>query len=476
MITSTITACSVPANSPVNKTVPVSGSEAGKTGELPEVPGFGELLAREIDAEGDGSQADPEKKAGVIGSGNGSMAEGSESGKSSVTVVKHHAPATEKAVEEDPDSLPNLPVPQFVHFTNTLPNLTTTPSRQALPEVAGFAEMHPLHAGPGQPAGSAVDTEDSHEADERGNATLVVSAQTLGSSNAQIAAVSSDPLPGAIAPASVGTRAAATGASRFVTGVAEERAGRLSDISAGIPDDMPAGARPFAIENTLPHTEVDAGKGWERAGGDKLRDVIASQLSSTEHMEKLADDITTSSSTQNLSNLSSTQVGGAILAGSNGLPASPSAGPVDHPFLLHPRVDSGGWSDALGQRVLWMVTQQQQTAELSLNPPDLGPLHVVLSIDNDQASVMFMSHNADVRQTLEGALPRLRELMADSGISLGSTTVSADNAQQRGWADESGSGDHNGAPRIRGGGASGPSASSSPATTIGGRGLVDIFA
>ena len=108
-------------------------------------------------------------------------------------------------------------------------------------------------------------------------------------------------------------------------------------------------------------------------------------------MEKLADDITTSSSTQNLSNLSSTQVGGAILAGSNGLPASPSAGPVDHPFLLHPRVDSGGWSDALGQRVLWMVTQQQQTAELSLNPPDLGPLHVVLSIDNDQASVMFMS-------------------------------------------------------------------------------------
>jgi hypothetical protein len=123
-----------------------------------------------------------------------------------------------------------------------------------------------------------------------------------------------------------------------------------------------------------------------------------------------------------------------------------------------------------------MVTQQQQTAELSLNPPDLGPLHVVLSIDNDQASVMFMSHNADVRQTLEGALPRLRELMADSGISLGSTTVSADNAQQRGWADESGSGDHNGAPRIRGGGMSDPSGSSSLATTIGGGGLVDIFA
>jgi flagellar hook-length control protein FliK len=473
MITSTITACSVLANSPVNKTAPASASEAGKTGERPEVPGFGDLLAREIGTEGDGSQGDPEQKAGGMGSGNGSLAEGSESGKSSVTVVKHHSPATEKAVEEDPDSLSNLPVPQFVHFANTLPNLITTQSRQALPEVAGFAETHnPLHAGVGQAAGSAVNTEDSHEADERGNATLVVPAQTLGSSNAQIAAVSSDPLPGAIAPSSVGTRAAATGASRFVTGVAEERAGRLSDVSAGIPDDMAAGARPVAIENTLQvHAEVDASKGWASAGGDKLRDVIASQLSSTEHIEKLAD-ITTSSSTQNLS---PTQVGGAILAGGNGLPASPSAGPVDHPSLLHTRVDSGGWSDALGQRVLWMVTQQQQTAELSLNPPDLGPLHVVLSIDNDQASVMFMSHNADVRQTLEAALPKLREVMADSGISLGSTTVSAD-TQQRGWADESGSGDHNGAPRIRGGGTSDPSGSSSRATTIGGRGLVDIFA
>jgi flagellar hook-length control protein FliK len=260
--------------------------------------------------------------------------------------------------------------------------------------------------------------------------------------------------------------------------MAEERAGRLSDVSTGILGDMPsgartAGARPGVIETALPvQSDADISKGWTSAGGDKLRDVIPSQSSSTEHIEKLAD-ITTSSSTQNVS---TTQVGGALLVDGNGVSLSPSAGPVDHPSLLHPRVGADGWSDALNQRVLWMVTQQQQTAELSLNPPDLGPLHVVLSIDNGQASVMFMSHNADVRQTLEAALPRLRESMADSGISLGSTTVSADNAQQRGWADKSGSGGHTGAPRISEGGASGPLGSSSRATTIGGRGLVDIFA
>ena len=72
-----------------------------------------------------------------------------------------------------------------------------------------------------------------------------------------------------------------------------------------------------------------------------------------------------------------------------------------------------------------MVSQQQQVAELSLNPPDLGPLQIVLTVDNDQASAMFVSNNADVRQALEAALPRLKEMMADSGISLGNTTISS---------------------------------------------------
>lgn len=99
---------------------------------------------------------------------------------------------------------------------------------------------------------------------------------------------------------------------------------------------------------------------------------------------------------------------------------------------LEPRLGAAGWDNALGQRVLWMVSQQQQVAELTLNPPDLGPLQVVLTINNDQASATFISQNADVRQALEAALPRLKEMMADSGLSLGNTAVSADTSQQQG--------------------------------------------
>lgn len=103
------------------------------------------------------------------------------------------------------------------------------------------------------------------------------------------------------------------------------------------------------------------------------------------------------------------------------------------PIMLEPRLGGPDWGNALGQKVLWMVSSQQQVAELNLNPPDLGPLQVVLSISNDQASATFVSQHADVRQALEAALPRLREMMADSGINLGSATVSADSSQQQGF-------------------------------------------
>ncbi len=76
-----------------------------------------------------------------------------------------------------------------------------------------------------------------------------------------------------------------------------------------------------------------------------------------------------------------------------------------------------------------MVSQQQQVAELTLNPPDLGPLQVVLSISNDEASATFVSQHADVRQALEAALPRLKEMMAESGITLNSATVSQEGAR-----------------------------------------------
>jgi flagellar hook-length control protein FliK len=46
---------------------------------------------------------------------------------------------------------------------------------------------------------------------------------------------------------------------------------------------------------------------------------------------------------------------------------------------LSARVGSEAWENQVGQKVVYMVGGEEQTASLTLNPPDLGPLQVVLS-------------------------------------------------------------------------------------------------
>ncbi len=160
---------------------------------------------------------------------------------------------------------------------------------------------------------------------------------------------------------------------------------------------------------------------------------------------------------------------------SSAISTTPAGTPVYSAPGLEPRLGAPGWDNALGQKVLWMVSQQQQVAELSLNPPDLGPLQVVLSINGDQASAMFVSQQADVRQALEAALPRLKEMMADSGINLSNTTVSSDSPQQQREFERQG---RSGARYGDGGGGVGGQGIDIGAAHIrsGGNGLVDTFA
>lgn len=101
------------------------------------------------------------------------------------------------------------------------------------------------------------------------------------------------------------------------------------------------------------------------------------------------------------------------------------AGRIDRP------VGTPGWGGDLGQKVVWMVGQQKQSAELQLNPPQLGPLEVRLTLNQDQMTATFVSHHAAVREAIETALPRLREMLADNGIALGNVMVGAESFAQQ---------------------------------------------
>jgi flagellar hook-length control protein FliK len=94
-------------------------------------------------------------------------------------------------------------------------------------------------------------------------------------------------------------------------------------------------------------------------------------------------------------------------------------------------VGTPAWDQALSQKIVWMSNNAQQTASLTLNPPDLGPLQIVLSVNNDQANATFIAAQPEVRLAIEAAMPKLREMMSDAGIQLGQTNVSSGNTPQQ---------------------------------------------
>jgi len=156
---------------------------------------------------------------------------------------------------------------------------------------------------------------------------------------------------------------------------------------------------------------------------------------------------------------------------------NPAAAPSDR---IPARVGTQAWDNQVSQRIVYMVGKEQ-AATLTLNPPDLGPLQIVLNVSNDGASVAFSSGQLEVRQALENALPRLREMMSESGIALGNATVDAgvpdgrqtqqDGERRNGGGNGGGTGVDNGKP---GAGENARTVSRTVAT--GARGAVDIFA
>lgn len=126
----------------------------------------------------------------------------------------------------------------------------------------------------------------------------------------------------------------------------------------------------------------------------------------------------------------------AAQAGTNTAAAAQPAVPLQAAaplvMTLTPHLDdSAHWGQAFSQQVVWLSSAHQQSAALQLNPPDLGPLHVVLNVADNQAQALFVSAHAAVRDAVQAALPQLRASLADNGIALGNTMVSADSSQQQ---------------------------------------------
>ncbi|WP_374277817.1 flagellar hook-length control protein FliK [Azonexus sp.] len=165
----------------------------------------------------------------------------------------------------------------------------------------------------------------------------------------------------------------------------------------------------------------------------------------------------------------------------NALAARQSASGSEAPAPAQARIDTPlhdpAWSRGLGDRVVWLARNDQQSAQISITPPQLGPIQITLNLNGDQASAVFASPHAEVRQAIQDALPQLRDMLSAAGINLGQANVGSQLAQQgREFAEQFAAGNRSGGEN-----AILPADDQAAVHSAGlplqrGRGMVDLFA
>jgi len=150
--------------------------------------------------------------------------------------------------------------------------------------------------------------------------------------------------------------------------------------------------------------------------------------------------------------------------------ASKAVAPLDQPVSMARH----SFSSDLGDRVLWMASNNRQVAELRVDPPQLGPVEVRLSINGEQASLSLVSANAGVREALQASIPRLQDMIQSIGLELGSVSVGSESFSRQQEQAEHQPGRYPQEPAADASAAHEPVAW--PSGPVVGRGLVDIFA
>lgn len=111
-------------------------------------------------------------------------------------------------------------------------------------------------------------------------------------------------------------------------------------------------------------------------------------------------------------------------------PARATASPVpllNQPLAMH----QSGWSEGIVDRVMYLSSQNLKSAEITLQPAELGRLDIRVNMAPDQQTqVTFMSAHMGVREALESQMSRLRESFTQQGLGQVDVNV-ADQSQQQ---------------------------------------------
>lgn len=118
------------------------------------------------------------------------------------------------------------------------------------------------------------------------------------------------------------------------------------------------------------------------------------------------------------------------------LPTAPSttlpASIAPAPLLQQPANPAAGYDDNFGNHLAWMAGQRITHAQIRVSPEHMGTIDIRVQVDGNDVRAEFHSAHADVRQTLEASLPRLREMLNQHGLQLAHAGVGQGQAQAQG--------------------------------------------
>lgn len=179
---------------------------------------------------------------------------------------------------------------------------------------------------------------------------------------------------------------------------------------------------------------VSAGSDGTNGSGKQIQDMLAivkAELQTTDVIPKTLVSVAGEGAATSIPNVNSA-IGG--LAQQTVFQTSAGS---QLPPPIAAQLGGNGWSEAMGERIMWMMGKGIQAASIRITPPHLGPIQVQLSVQNDQASVNMITQHGVVKEALEAAMPRLREMLAESNLQLVNVDVSHRENMQHGNRSES---------------------------------------
>ncbi|WP_426152686.1 flagellar hook-length control protein FliK [Pseudomonas sp. DC3000-4b1] len=123
-------------------------------------------------------------------------------------------------------------------------------------------------------------------------------------------------------------------------------------------------------------------------------------------------------------------LGGSLsqLSQAVGSKGAAAATPLAQPLNMQ----QNGWSEGLVNRVMYLSSQNLKSADIQLNPLELGRLDIRVDVTADQQTqISFHSAHLGVRDALESQQGRLRDMLAQQGLSQVDVSVSDQSRQSQ---------------------------------------------